>query len=189
MYCSDEQPCGTSRRREPKLASLENLEHTMKPFSLNPRVVAALLAWMLVAPAALADPRALEAFDSRSWSELQQTAVRPAVVIFTTTDCAHCPAVIQDAVSHKQQKPGKPALAVIVVVMDAEPSEVQLMKDTHYRKVDRLMAFDEAAARLRFSVDPHWIGVTPYVGMLGKKPEARFVMGSPSRDDWKQLLE
>jgi hypothetical protein len=152
---------------------------------------AVLLAAALAigAPAAQADPKALDAFGAASWPALQRDLPRPAVVIFTTTDCVHCPALIEQYVARKQHLPKGRGLSVVAVVMDADTGDVALLKDAHYRHVDRLMAFEGAAARLRFGIDPRWMGVTPYTALLPRGEATRFVMGPPEAADWQWLLQ
>jgi hypothetical protein len=51
------------------------------------------------------------------------------------------------------------------------------------------MAFEGAAARLRFGIDPRWMGVTPYTALLPRGEATRFVMGPPEAADWQWLLQ
>jgi glucose/arabinose dehydrogenase len=130
-----------------------------------------------------APPRAVEAFDSNTWPALQAGLKQPAAVVFTTTDCMHCPAVIQ-GLAHTLQQRHLPA-RLLVVVMDQAPGEddAALLADTHYRAADRLLAFDGQPALLRFGVDPRWRGVTPYVNLLTPKAAARAITGPPAEAD------
>jgi hypothetical protein len=68
------------------------------------------------------------------------------------------------------------------------PDDADLLTAPHYRLADRLMAFDGEPVRLRYGVDPRWIGVTPYVALLAVgAPAPRFVMGAPGKADWAAL--
>jgi hypothetical protein len=126
---------------------------------------------------------AVHAFDANSWAALQRQLPRPAIVVFTTTDCAHCPAVLEQ-IDHLRRA-RKPQPLLVTVVMDVSPDEADLLAAPHYRLADRLMAFDGEPVRLRYGVDPRWIGVTPYVALLAVGAQApRFVMGAPGKADW-----
>ena len=54
----------------------------------------AVLALAFVASAQAA-PGAVRDFDRGTWQQMKQTLPRPSVVVFTTTDCAYCPDVIE----------------------------------------------------------------------------------------------
>jgi hypothetical protein len=139
-------------------------------------------------PGAVATPAplTLHAFDAQSWAALQRQLPRPAIVVFTTTDCAHCPAVVEkiDQIRRGRQ----PQAMLVTVVMDIGPDDADQLESPHYRLADRVMAFDGEAVRLRYGVDPRWIGVTPYIALLpngAAKP--KFVMGAPTGADWAGL--
>ena len=144
--------------------------------------IAGLLAGMVLAAQA-APPNAVEPFESHTWSALQAELKQPAAVVFTTTDCAHCPAVIQGLARTLKQR-HLPA-RLMVVVMDQAPGENDdaLLADAHYRVADQLLEFDGQAAALRYGVNPQWRGVTPYVTLLAPKAPARAVTGQPSVSD------
>lgn len=144
-----------------------------------------VLALALVAAigAHAAPARVVEPFGEDSWVNLQTQLKQPAAVVFTTTDCAHCPAVIQSlatTIRHQHLKAG-----LWVVVMDQAPGEddAALLADNHYRAAHRLLAFDGQAARLRHGVDPGWRGMTPYVVLLAPGQTARAVVGPPAAAD------
>lgn len=160
----------------------------MKPSepNLRPRIRTALVATALLAglTAAVAAPKAVEAFDATTWPALQQ-ARQPMAVVFTTTDCSHCPAVVEQLAQTVQQR--RDGARLITVVMDMPPGEAdaQLLATAHYRRCDRLMAFDGPVATLRYQVNPAWRGVTPYVALLRPGQPVKFVMGAPSAQDLK----
>lgn len=134
--------------------------------------------------AAVAAPKAVEAFDATTWAALQQ-ARQPLAVVFSTTDCSHCPAVVEQLARSVRAQHGGARL--VTVVMDVSPGEADaaLLATAHYRQADRLLAFDGPAAALRHQVNPSWRGVTPYVALLRPGQPAKFVMGPPSAQEVK----
>lgn len=151
---------------------------------------AALLLGVGLWPCAgVAAPRSVEVFDADAWPALKAAQKLPTAVVFSTTDCVHCPAVIEQLVQDLRQRRARGS--VIAVVMDVSPgeSDAQLLADPHYRKVDRLFAFSGQAARLRFGVDPKWRGVTPFVALLMPGGAVRFVTGPPSAAQLRAWIE
>jgi hypothetical protein len=136
-----------------------------------------LAAAALLAPAAAcAAPAAVQPFASQTWSELQRAA-RPQVVVFSTTDCSHCPAVIDGLAASLRKSTLKPRL--VVVVMDGAGQEAELLADRHYRQADALHAFAGDAVSLRYRVNPDWRGLTPYVVLLPAGAAPRYFNGAP----------
>jgi hypothetical protein len=136
--------------------------------------------------AAATAPLTLHAFDAQSWAALQRQLPRPAIVVFTTTDCAHCPAVVEkiDQIRRSRQ----PQAMLVTVIMDISPDDADQLESPHYRLADRVMAFDGEPVRLRYAVDPRWIGVTPYIALLANgAAKPKFVMGAPTGADWAGL--
>lgn len=131
--------------------------------------------------AAGAAPRQIEAFNDQTWAALQAGLKSPAVVVFSSTDCVHCPAVLKDMAA---QRP-KLKAQLLAVVMDQEPGldDKALLAKPHYRVADRLFAFDGQAQALRYAVNPQWRGMTPYVALLRPGAPAQFVLGPPSSAD------
>ena len=160
----------------------------MKPSGLDSlrllRSWGAVVLLATLAAAALAAPQAVESFDAEAWARLKQ-AKQATAVVFTTTDCSHCPAVVEQLARVIQ--PRRAVARLVTVVMDVPPGEadVQLLATAHYRQADRLLAFDGPAAGLRHQVNPAWRGVTPYVVLLRPGQPPRFVMGPPSAQDLK----
>lgn len=136
-----------------------------------------------LAQVAEAAPRAVEAFDSAAWQALQSGLERPTAVVFSTTDCVHCPAVIETLRRDIRQRKLKATL--IVVVMDVAPGEADatVLQNAEYRLADRLFAFAGQAPAIRHAVDPRWRGVTPYVSFLAPNRQAAAVTGPPSKTD------
>jgi thiol-disulfide isomerase/thioredoxin len=127
--------------------------------------------------ATAASPR-LQAFGRDSWTRLSGSLPRPAMVVFSATWCVNCPAVIEDLSAITRARPGGARL--VVVVMDGA-DDPTVAREPHYRLADRLMVFQGDDAALRFSVNPAWRGITPYVALLGADGAAPvFVSGRPS---------
>jgi hypothetical protein len=127
--------------------------------------------------AAAAASQAILPFGATTWKALADAPSRPLAVVFSTTDCSHCPKVI-DAVSAAIRKSRSKA-QLIVVVMDGAGQESSLTQNPHYRDVRSLYVFDGDDMALRHTVNPDWRGLTPYVALLPVKGEARFYTGSP----------
>lgn len=127
--------------------------------------------------------RVLKTFDQNTWAQLQTQAHKPFVTVFTTTDCAHCPAVVESlAATLKARK-----TPLYVVVMDGSAKPESVLSTPYYRKAQALYVFEGQAAALRYSVNPQWRGVTPYVALTPSKGATHYVMGQPSRDDLARL--
>jgi hypothetical protein len=139
--------------------------------------VLALVA-LIAVPSSHAGPRQVQAFDAPAWQALQ-AAGKPAVLVFSTTDCAHCPAVFQQLGQQIRQRQLKAPL--VAVVMDVAPGEddAGLLASPHHRPADQLMAFAGQPQALRFAVDPAWRGVTPYVVFLAPGSAPVKVIGPP----------
>ncbi len=161
-----------------------------------PEILSALAAFAV--STAGAAPRAVEPFTPSTWAGWQGDLAQPAVVVFTSTDCAHCPAVLERLTQAVQERrarrpaPGAASaagsgagLAVIAVVMDVAPGQADatLLARPHYRGADRLFAFAGPTAALRFSVNPAWRSVTPYVAFLQPGRPPTWVTGPPSAAD------
>lgn len=140
--------------------------------------------WLAVAllPAHAA-PRTVEVFDRPAWGALQAGLTAPAIVVFTASYCAHCPAVMAQLAQDKRRL--LPSAQLIAVVMDAVPGDddAKLLRDPHHRPLDRLFAFQGQAPALRHAVDPSWRGVTPYVAFLHPGEPPRWVTGPPKAQD------
>ncbi len=152
------------------------------------RFLISLLAVLsLMAGTVTAAPRGTQAFDKTTWQKLKKDLPRPGVVVFTTTDCAFCPDVIESlAVDLKK---GKSRATLAVVVMDGASQPESWLKDAHYRKADSLYVFEGQATALRYGIDPRWRGMTPYLAMFGRSGEPTFVVGTPSRAQIAELLK
>lgn len=140
-------------------------------------------AALLAASAAHAMPRGVESVDAARWQALVASLDAPAVVVFTTKDCAYCPGVIHELANDIRRR--KLPTSLIAVVMDVAPGEddAALMSQPHYRATDRLMAVSGQAAAMRHAVNPKWRGVVPYVAFLKPAAPPVWVMGRPSDRD------
>lgn len=130
----------------------------------------------------------LNSFDENTWATIERDAKRPLAVVFTTTDCSHCPHVIK-ALHQQLNKQGLKG-RLWVVVIDGQENSAMVTSQPHYRVANKLFAFDGEDARIRYSVNSGWVGVTPYVALLNSAGEnTRFVMGEPQKTDYSFLLK
>ena len=134
------------------------------------------LAALLVV-SGLAQGKEVLPFDEAAWTQLRLAARRPLAVVFTTTDCEYCPAVIA-GLARQLHRPGSKA-KLAVVVMDTAQKDVSVLSGRHYTHADQLYAFSGAPDRLRYVVDPEWKGVTPYVVLLDRNGGQRGFLGMP----------
>ncbi|MEJ6007350.1 hypothetical protein WG899_17520 [Paucibacter sp. AS339] len=153
------------------------------------RWLGAAVAACLLSLAAQAAPKQVEAFRADEWQSLQAQLKQPAIVVFSSTDCVHCPGVLQDLAANRQRQRLK--VPVIAVVMDQEPGsdDAALLANPHYRRADRLMAFEGQSAVLRHAVNPQWRGMTPYIALLKPGATARFIIGPPDAAELRDWLD
>jgi hypothetical protein len=144
-----------------------------------------LLASTVINAPALAAAKQIENFDAHSWQRLQKDLPRPSAVVFSSTDCSHCPAII--AALGEQLKNRKPQVLLVVVVMDGE-DQPGLLQEPHYSPASRLFVFKGQSAALQYSINPNWRGITPYVALLPKNGEAKLVLGKPSAAELENWL-
>ena len=150
----------------------------------RPILVAALLGG---AVSVFAAPASVQHFDRETWNTLQRTGGRPQAVVFSTTDCSHCPAAIKQLAAALRTAPSKPRLAV--VVMDGQGHEAMLQADKNYRLADALYVFDGDAVSLRYRVNPDWRGLTPYVVLLSASGAPRYFNGVPPAAALRTFLQ
>jgi hypothetical protein len=155
-----------------------------QPCKLHSRGLSALLL-ALSAVAAHAAPHTIEPFDAHSWQRLQQELPRPAAVVFSATDCTHCPGAI--AAVAQQLKARSPKIPLVVVVMDGD-QHPGLLQDAHYRQASRLFVFRGRSAALQYAVNPKWRGITPYVALLPENGAPLLITGSPSEQEFARWL-
>ncbi|MBV6324514.1 hypothetical protein [Duganella violaceipulchra] len=131
----------------------------------------------------------IESFDTGSWQRLQKDLPRPSVVVFSTTDCGHCPGTIAAlAAQLQQQAPQQPKVPLVVVVMDGD-GQPELLQEPHYRAADRLFVFRGQGTALQYSVHPGWRGMTPYVALLPHEGAVELVLGRPSAQALERWLQ
>ncbi|MFZ6748987.1 hypothetical protein [Undibacterium sp. Ren11W] len=155
----------------------------LKSFNFGATLLTALS--LLSSAQALAAAKQIENFDAHSWQRFQKDLPRPAAVIFSTTDCSHCPAII--AALGEQLKNRLPQIPLVVVVMDGE-DQPGLLQEAHYKPASRLFVFKGQSAALQYSINPNWRGITPYVALLPKNGEPKLVMGKPSAQELESWL-
>lgn len=147
------------------------------------RLVVALCLGVSWAACALAAP--IEDFDATTWGQWQKTLPRPAIVVFSTTYCATCPDVMASLAASVKDSGGR--VPIVVVIMDADGKRARAHA-AHFGVADRIFAFRGQEAALRYSVDPRWRGVTPYVALFGKAGAPTFATGQPSAAQLQPLL-
>lgn len=157
----------------------------LKSFNFCAALLLGASAAFFTSTPALADAKQIENFDAHSWQRFQQDLPRPAAVIFSTTDCSHCPAII--ATLGQQLKNRKPQVPLLVVVMDGE-DQPDLLQEPHYRPASRLFVLKGQSAALQYSINPNWRGITPYVALLPRNGEAKLVLGKPSAAELENWL-
>lgn len=146
----------------------------------------ALLGVLLLVATRVAAGPTLEDFTQHTWQQWLKELPRPAIVVFSTTYCPTCPQVFSDlAESVRKARTGVP---LITVVMDAE-GQRDLPHLKHYRYADRIFVFRGPEAALRFSVDPQWRGVTPYVALFAPQAAPQMSAGKPDAEALRALLE
>ena len=140
-----------------------------------------LAALLLALSAAVqASPQKIETFDAQSWQRFQSELPRPSAIVFSSTDCTHCPGTIASIAQQLKQR--KSHTPLIVVVMDGD-QQPDLLQDPHYRQASRLFVFRGQAAALQYAVNPKWRGITPYVALLPQAGDVKLVLGNPSAQD------
>lgn len=155
-----------------------------QPCKLHSRGLSALLL-ALCASGAAGAPQRIEPFEAHSWQRLQQELPRPAAVVFSATDCTHCPGAI--AAVAQQLKARAPKIPLVVVVMDGD-QHPGLLQDAHYRQASRLFVFRGRSAALQYAVNPKWRGITPYVALLPENGAPLLITGSPSEQEFAHWL-
>lgn len=149
-----------------------------------PRAAALALA-LTVSAFAHAAPARVERFTAHTWAQFQTTLQRPAIVVFSTTDCIYCPSVIAGLAQDIEKSKARIPLIVVVMDGDGKPS---LMHDPEYRKASRLFAFAGPSAALQYSINPKWRGITPYVALFAPHGAPVLMAGRPSAQDLAPLL-
>jgi predicted membrane-bound spermidine synthase len=125
-------------------------------------------------------PKGVEYFQSTTWTKFQSELPKPHIVVFSTTDCGHCPDVVLEI--SKAIKAGGKKVYLSVVVMDGLSHLDYLLSAPHYLVADKVFAFDGQANAIRHAVNPSWRGLTPYVALIPSRGEVDFILGNPSKN-------
>ncbi len=146
------------------------------------KICASLL--LLLMQSSFAASSFVEPFEQTTWRSLVGKQKQPALVVFTSVTCMHCPAAIKRLASKRSVIAAH--VPLYVVSMDAE-SNAALLEDSHYAPADRLFLFRGRSQVLQFSVNPEWRGMTPYVGFIDSRGGVSFSLGEPKDallSDW-----
>ncbi len=108
-------------------------------------IAATIVIATFSASTAFAAPVAVETFDKATWPHLVRTTKQPAIVVFTSVTCTHCPGAIANLAKQRAQfstggKGGRSPLPLLVVSIDAE-DDAALLRDVHYAPAVRMFAF------------------------------------------------
>ena len=123
-----------------------------------------------------ATPTEVETFDKSTWPALLGNHRQPAMIVFSSVSCTHCPAAIERLAARRAASQSTTRL--YVVLMDSEDDGIAL-GSPHHRLADRLFAFRGRAQPLQYAVNPEWRGMTPYIAFVDGKGGVRFVLGEP----------
>ena len=133
------------------------------------------LSMLLCAPV-LAAPTEVEPFDKSTWPTLINDKRQPAIIVFSSVSCTHCPGAIERLAARRAAS--QSATRLYVVLMDSEHDSAAL-SSPHHRLADRLFAFRGRSQPLQYLVNPDWRGMTPYIAYIDGKSAVRFVLGEP----------
>lgn len=125
-------------------------------------------------------------FDQSTWATWQQQKKRPHVLVFSRSDCAHCPAVLKQIALELKQRHLKAGLGV--VLMDGIEVAQAIADEPYYKVVNQFYAASVDETKLRYAINPTWPGITPYVAIMDKRGQLHFVMGPPSKALFDQTL-
>jgi len=146
-----------------------------------PRRIA--LALLVALPAcAVAAPAGWESFTPGTWKSWTGPGSTAAAVVFTTTDCEHCPAVIAELRQHIQSMP-QPRPVLRVVVTDAGNLTAGTAGARWYAMADERRVFEGNELAVRYAISPRWRGETPFVALLSPRTVPRLVTGHPAAPD------
>ncbi len=137
------------------------------------------LALLAITSLLHAAPAGWEAFTTPTWSAWRSTH---AAVVFTTTDCEHCPAVISELRRRIDALPA-PRPVLRVVVTDAANLTPAAAGARWYAQADERRVFEGNELALRHAVSPRWRGETPFVALLAPGAAPRLVVGNPGEAD------
>lgn len=132
-------------------------------------------------PVADAGDYEVGAFDVDVWRAWRTERGRPRVVMFSTTFCAHCPALAEALADRLASMRSRAELHVII--MDREPDA---RHRALYSRARSLHVFDDQPQKIRHAIDPGWRGATPFVVLLdGAGGSPRLSLGAPPESLWR----
>jgi hypothetical protein len=131
---------------------------------------------VLLCTQVFAAPTEVEIFDKSTWPALLSGKQQPAMIVFSSVSCTHCPGAIERLAARRAAN--QSATRLYVVLMDSE-DDMAALSSPHHRLADRLFAFRGRAQSLQYAVNPDWRGMTPYIAYVDGKSAARFVLGEP----------
>ncbi len=126
------------------------------------------------------------AFDVNTWKALSSQGPKPAAYVFTTTHCVNCPEAIETIATAVANK--KLNLPLSAIVMDADPAQSS-QHAAHLKGITKLYFFDGFEAKIRYSVDPTWRNITPFVILIDKNGGMQKILGAPSDLALKDWLD
>jgi hypothetical protein len=146
-------------------------------------------AWVPTAHARTVPPGAsslqagtIERFVEGSWSELQASLPRPAIVLFSSLHCPTCPDAARRAAEARQRFQAKAPL--VIVVTDGE-DDLERCRSSYQSLATRLLVFDGLAAVLRREVSVRWRGETPWFALLHRDGSLQMQAGVPTPSQWE----
>jgi hypothetical protein len=146
---------------------------------MRPHLFAPTLALALTLATHLAGSAApLEPFTADTWRQLQREVRQPTWVVFSASDCAHCPGLISRL---RQQHPDVPLWRVETDAGEAsEPHEA--------KPGERHFSFGSGnALLLRHGIQPDWRGMTPYLALLRPARAPLFALAQASAEQLRAL--
>lgn len=124
----------------------------------------------------MAGPKTVEGFDKTSWKQLLTQTSSPAIVVFSSVTCTHCPGTIDRIAAALLAAQSNTRLMVVSIDSD---DTTALLQDPHLASASRLYVFNGSAQALQYAVNPDWRGMTPYIAYLDGRRSVRFVLGEP----------
>ncbi|CAG9184411.1 hypothetical protein LMG23992_05223 [Cupriavidus laharis] len=158
------------------------------------RLLAAMACMLLAAgPVNAGSAKAAEAapvnwFDSASVPRLVASQQgKPFVLVVWSLDCVYCRRNFE-AIGKLQAR--NPALRVVTLSMDVPAAQQQVQQHLQRTRLSRnaWMFGSEMPERLRYALDPDWMGETPRTYFYRADGERRGVSGVISPADWAAHL-
>lgn len=114
----------------------------------------------------------INAFTAETWSQMLKTIPRPAVIMFTSSDCTHCPGTLKNLRRIREEQRLKWSLSIVQI--DEEAYDFGDANDARWRFAGNIQ-------RLQYSVNPKWRGITPYIVLLHSDGGTEFILGAPGK--------